>query len=90
MVYKDLPNNIDDKIDCIYDNVDYLMRSAEWKILNSLSSAWESNAHNIDLNLLLAFATASLPGKSNIPARAEFIEKCKELYPKPELWKGLE
>jgi len=77
-------------IDCIYDAVDSCMKGGRWNLLNNLFLIITKNAELKELDILLSYATSSLPGKNNIPARADFIKRCKELHPNPELWKGLE
>ena len=80
----------DHHLDEIYDTIDLLMKNGKWIILNQLFELWESRAWRTDLDILLGYATASLPGKSKIPHRAVFMDKCKRLYPDKKLWSGLE
>ena len=78
------------ELDDVYDTINILMKNSKWGLLTSLFECWEMMAWRTDLDILLGYATASLPGKSNIRSRAKFIETCKRLHPDPELWKGLD
>ena len=77
-------------IDFIYDEADRLMHQNAWNYLSLRLTLIADMSSGYSLDELLAWATATLPAKSKIENRAMFIEKCKELYPDPELWRGLE
>jgi hypothetical protein len=84
------PKTYDSEIDEVYNAIDALMREGCWKFLNELFVTWEQRVWRMDIDILLAYATASFPGKSNIPARKMFMDKCLRVYPDKDLWKGLE
>lgn len=84
-----MPTISDKDIDEIYDALDVLMTAKCWGFLNSLFIGLTPSAWRTDLDILLAYATASLPAKSKINSRKMFMEQCKKLHPDPELWKGL-
>jgi hypothetical protein len=81
---------IQNELDGVYDMIDVLMTNGRWELLNKLFICWASMAWRTDLDILLGWATASLSGKSKIPAREMFIKTCKRLHPDVKLWKGLE
>jgi len=78
------------EIDDLYDTLDVLMYKGKWDLLNSIFILWTDHAWRTDVDRLLTYATASLPAKTHILSRPAFIARCKQLYPDPELWKGLE
>ncbi len=80
----------DEQIDEIYTAIDTLMANGCWNFLNECFANLELKVWRTDLDILLSYATASLPGKSKIPARQHFIKTCKVRHPDIELWKGLE
>jgi hypothetical protein len=86
------PNNKDTDItiDAIYTFVDESMRHDKWMTLNSLYSYLTHRVKEMPVDVLVSYATASFPGKSKLPSRAKFMNKCKEVHPDEELWKGLE
>ena len=77
-------------IDDVYDTADYLMKKGSWNTLDIIIGFMADNSQQTNIDILLAWATATLPAKSKIPSRAIFIQKCKQSYPDAELWKGLE
>lgn len=79
----------DNVLDIIYDYINDLMRKHKWGILNQEILNITQNITKIDLDILLGIATASLAGRGKIPCRGAFIQKCYDLYPEKELWKGL-
>jgi hypothetical protein len=79
-----------DNIDIIYNEVDRFMHQNDWNHLSHKLIVIADMASDYSLDELLAWATATLPAKSKIRNRSMFIEKCKQLYPEPELWRGLE
>jgi hypothetical protein len=80
----------DVELDEIYDVIDSLMKIGAWKFLNDQFMYWAIAAWRLDLDVLLGYATASLPGKPQLPNRAYFIKCCKKFYPEKSLWEGLE
>jgi len=77
-------------LDSIYDFIDGEMTKGNWETLNGFYAYLQHHVKEHPLDVLLAYATASFPGKSKIPSRGDFMKKCMELHPDPELWKGLE
>ena len=80
----------DKEIDEIYDAVDILMSNGCFGFLNEHLSHLVPMAWRMDLDILLAYVTATLPAKSQLASRARFLNKCMELHPTKKLWKGLE
>jgi hypothetical protein len=80
----------DTELDEIYTSINVLMKSECWNFLNDFFSNLILRVWRTDIDILLSYATASLPGKSKMPAREQFIKTCKRLYPDVELWKGLD
>ena len=72
------------ELDDIYDTIDLLMRNGKWDFLDDNFRMWKEQAWRTDPDKLLTYATASFPGKSKIPLRNAFIEKCQKLYPSPD------
>lgn len=86
------PPHIDSQLDEIYDTADYMMRRGYWHTLNELFECMTNKVWRTDLNILLGWATATLPGKSKIPNRARFMDECLKHHSdanEPDLWKGL-
>ena len=79
-----------DKIDIIYDAMEALIKSECWEYLNDRLMELKHQAWRHELDILMAYATVTLPAKSKISNRRHFIDKCKELHPSEELWTGLE
>ena len=79
----------DEKLDEIYRSIDVLMIEGSWNFLNELFFLWAASAWKTDLDVLLAYATASFPAKSKILSRKYFMECCMSRYPDEKLWKGL-
>lgn len=77
-------------MDDIYDAVDLLMTAEAWTFLDLVFASLVPSVEEIELDLLLTYATASFPGKSNLPKRKEFMDKCIKIHSDPSLWVGLE
>ncbi len=84
---KSLP--IDARMDLIYDHIDNRMSLNEWNLLDQELVEIINNIGEVDLDVLLGVACASLPGEYELASRAEFMAKCKELHPHDYLWHGL-
>jgi hypothetical protein len=80
----------DKKLDEIYGVVDVLMCEGHWGFLDEFLENLIVRAWRTDIDELLAYATATLPGKSKIPSRAAFVSHCKRLFPEKGLWQGLD
>jgi len=80
----------DKELDDLYRLVDDLMLEGDWWLLNNLFVSWCAPDSTATLDARLGIATATLPGKSKLPNRREFMDMCKRLHPDPELWKGLD
>lgn len=85
-----MDNTTDKQLDELYDIIDKLMTEGDWWLLNHLFYSWGSPESTATLDIRLGIATATLAGKSKLPNRKMFLDKCKKLYPDPELWKGLD
>lgn len=84
------PKNVDAQLDEIYDSIDALMKLGAWDFLDDLFLYWEGKAWRTKVDILLGYATASLPGKSKLPHRKLFMDACLKFHPDKKLWKGLE
>ena len=82
--------NIDKRLDVIYTTVDVLMNGGCWQFLDEHLTEVATKAWRLDVIELIAYATATLPGKSKLPNRKNFISHCKRLFPEGGNWKGLE
>jgi|APCry1669193128_1035447.scaffolds.fasta_scaffold22432_2 hypothetical protein len=86
-----MKNKVTDKqIDEIHTAIDVLMKCGCWNVLNEMFTGLDLKVWRTDIDILLSYATASLSGKKNIPARESFINTCKRIHPDIELWKGLD
>ncbi len=79
----------DKKIDEVYFAVELLMYNGCWNVLDELLDSITIKAWRIEKDILLAYATATLPAKSRLPSRGGFIARSMELHPNKKLWKGL-
>lgn len=80
----------DQQLDEIYDLADKLMYKENWHGLNIILEYITIHSHHYNSYSLVAWATATLAGKHKLEKRKEFLDKCKELYPDNDLWKGLD
>jgi len=78
------------KLDEIYGAIDVLMRDDRWGFLDDFLKNLIVRAWRTDIDELLAYATATFPGKSKIPSRAVFVSHCKRLFPDKDVWQGLD
>lgn len=81
---------LDSQLDEVYCAIDALMWNGCWDYLNNNLLDLTMKAWRVQVDILLAYATATFPAKSKLSARAPFLEKCRSLYPKEELWEGLD
>lgn len=81
---------MDSQLDEIYCAVDSLMRNGCWEYLGTNLIDITHKAWRIDVDILICYATATFPAKSKLPARKQFMEKCRSLHPDEELWEGLD
>ena len=79
----------DIKLDEIYDAFDALMKAKCWNFIDGYLHDLCMRCWRTDIDILLAYATATLPAKTKLPHRKMFIDTCKHLHPNLELWKGL-
>lgn len=82
--------NVDEELDKIYDFSDNLMKRERWIVIETIFEYIMDNIKNYQTEILVGWATATLAGKHRIINRQEFLDKCKELHPDEELWKGLD
>jgi hypothetical protein len=94
MIELNIVNNkemtVDERLDRIHYGIEVISKLNQWKALDIIfndlirviDDTWE-------LQILLRYATASLSVKSKIPSRKAYIEKCKTIYPREDLWIGL-
>lgn len=74
----------------IHIAVDLLMKNDCWGLLDDLLDNLMIRAWRTDIYQLLAYATATLPGKDKLPSRTSYVGHCKRLFPKKGIWEGLE
>lgn len=79
----------DTEIDVIYNYVNDMITKNEWHDLSMLFWNFLPQINEMPLDIILAYATASLPGKNRIKYRRRFLDLCEEMYPDNELWRGL-
>ena len=83
----------DADIDGIYETADLLMTKGRWSLLDDLLEFYADAAWRMPLDLLITWATVTLPAKSKLKNRGRFIEACLKFHSDhddPNLWKGLE
>lgn len=80
----------DKELDELYETADLLMKKGRWSLIDDLLEYYANAAWRMDLDLLLGWATVTLPAKSKLSKRAQFIESCIKFHNEPNLWKGLE
>ena len=78
------------KIDEIYDAVNALMNAGCWQFLDEILMDKAIQVWRTDVDVLLSYATATLPGKKKLKNRQRFMTTCKNYHPEPDLWEGLE
>jgi hypothetical protein len=76
-------------LDSIYDYADSLIRNEEWEYLSSIFHGFLLQVDILPLDVKLAFLTATLPAKSHIKNRKEFLIACQSYDPSDNLWNGL-
>jgi hypothetical protein len=80
------------EINPVYDAVYLLMNAGEWSILNDITECYVVVVENLSIDVLLTWATATLPAKSKLKNRVRFMDACLKFHssPKdPNLWNGL-
>lgn len=83
----------DKEIDDIYAAADLLMKKGRWSLLDELMEFYADTAWRMPLDILITWATVTLPVKSKLKNRQWFIEECLKYHSDPDdpqLWKGLE
>ena len=90
MKKKNIDKEIEIKLDELYDAVDCLLKDGHWNFINEYLSDLTVRIWRTDVNILLGWATSTLPAKSKLPARKYFLEQCKGMYSKKGLWDGLD
>ncbi len=80
----------DADIDEIYNAMDALMKANCFSFINNYLGELVKSTWKMPLDILLAYATVTLPYKSLLPTRKKFIENCMRLHSDSKLWKGLE
>lgn len=79
----------DKELDEIYTAIDALLKAGSFKFLDELVRDWEARAWRTNVDILLAYATATFPAHSKLPSRKLFMKKCLQLHSDKELWRGL-
>ena len=75
--------------DEIYISIGVLIKNNCWKFLTEYFFTLRLRVWRTNIDMLRAYATASLPAKSKIVSRQLFMDTCKQLYPSED-WSGLE
>ena len=81
------------EIDDMYEFGDLLMQSGRWSVLDDLLEFYADAAWRMPLDMLITWATITLPAKSKLKNRGRFIEACLKFHSdpnQPSLWQGLE
>ena len=82
--------NIDARRDDINDAMELLMKAGHWKFIDGIFEDLIFRVWRTDIDILLGYATISLPSKRKIPHRKFFMAECRLRYPDEKLWKGLD
>jgi hypothetical protein len=77
------------EIDEIYDAVEALMDEGCFGFLNEHLFHLTPMVWRMDIDILLAYATATLVEKNKLPAREGFLNQCRKMHPGRKLWDGL-
>ena len=83
----------DKEIDGIYETAKLLMENGRWSLLDDLLEFYADAAWRMPLDMLVTWATVTLPAKSKLRNRGRFIDACLKFHSDPDdpqLWKGLE
>ena len=83
----------DKEIDDIYETADLLIKKGRWSLLDNLLEFYAMTAWRMPLDMLITWATVTLPVKSKLKNRKWFINECLKFHSDaddPQLWKGLE
>ena len=79
------------ELDDLYDTADLLMKKGRWSLIDDLLEYYANSAWRQDVDMLLGWATVTLPAKSKLSKRPQFIASCVKFHhEEPDLWKGLE
>jgi hypothetical protein len=78
------------QLDALYDAIDCLLKNGSFEFLDDVIKDKLPQIWRMDLDILLGWATVTLPAKSKLPSRKLFIETGKRYHPNKKLWKGLE
>ena len=78
------------RIDNIYDAIDALLNSKCWSFIDDILFELIPKVWRMDVDSLLAYLISTHPAKSKLVSRQRLLDKCKEIHPDPDLWKGLE
>ena len=80
----------DKELDELYDTADLLMKKGRWSLIDDLLEYYAGAAWRMDVDMLLGWATVTLPAKSKLSKRVQFIDSCIKCHNEPDLWKGLD
>lgn len=80
----------DKELDELYDTADLLMKKGRWSLIDDLLEYYAGAAWRMDVDMLLGWATVTLPAKSKLSKRVQFIDSCIKFHNEPDLWKGLD
>lgn len=80
----------DKQMDDIFDGINALMENSCWGFLDYIIGDLCIRAWNVDITLLMAILTSTLPAKNNIPRRKELLEIAKQINIDQKMWEGLD
>jgi hypothetical protein len=81
----------DKMIDYIYDLVNEALVEEWWQFVDDLLVANQLIVRYTDTDILLALLTSTMPAKSKLPRRHEFVDAVRETFQKhhPNEWQEL-
>ena len=83
-------NKLTDKqIDLIHEVVDSCLTFKEYDVLSMYFYNFIPQINTMCVDAKLAYLTATLPVRSQIQYREDFLNKCKELHKDVGLWENL-
>ena len=74
----------------VYYAMGALMKVSAWNFINDILLDATLKVWRTELDILMIYASATLPAKDKLKARPRFIDRCKKFHPNPRLWKGLD
>lgn len=79
----------DKELDEVYDNAELLIVRGRWSLIDDILEYYGNCAWRMDIDLLLAWATATNMYRAKLKNRKVFLARCMEFHKDPDLWVGL-